>query len=59
MNDPTCPVRDMDVNLKWRSTLHPASATIEITEDLFKVSYIYSDGTIPYQVSIHKNQSSE
>ena len=59
MNDPTCPIRDMDVNLKWRSTLHPASATLEITEDLFKVSYIYSDGTTAYRVFIHKNKASE
>ena len=59
MNDPTCPVADMDVNLKWRSTLHPGHMTIEMTEDLFKATFIYSDGTTAYRVFLHKPETSE
>ena len=33
--------------------------TLEITEDLFKASYINDDGTIPYKVFIHKPETSE
>ena len=57
--DPTCPYKDMDVNLKWRSIVKPAQMTLEITEDLFKAVFMYDDESVPYSVFIHKNQTSK
>ena len=57
--DSTCPIKDMDVNLVYRSITHPGSMSVEITTNLFKTSFVNSDGTISYRVYIHKPEPTE
>jgi len=55
--DPTCPVRDMDVNLVYRSSnVITGGLSVEVNTTQFKASFINNDGTVGYTLYLHKKQ---
>ena len=57
--DLVCPVKDMDVNLVYRSATQTGTMSVEVTTDLLKASFLNADVTIPYKIYIRKLKSSE